>query len=73
MVDNKYKEKSKIQSNKWQFNTLKAIEEIILLNPIKTIKINIRKLIEGSIIIFSDNMKIVNEINNSIEKATKGV
>ena len=66
--NNTEEEIGKIWSNKWQQNTLKSTEDITLLNLMKNIKKNTKIIYKGSIIIFSNNIKIVNKVNNGMEK-----
>ena len=71
--DNTEEEIGEIWSNKQQWNTPKSVEAIALLNLIKNIEKNTKIIHKELITIFSDNIKIVNEVNSSMEKVTQGV
>ena len=68
--NNTEEEIGKIWSNKWQQNIPKLAEAITLLNLMKNIEKNTKIINEGLITIFSNNIKIVNEVNNGMEKVT---
>ena len=50
-----------------------TVEVITLLNLIKSIEKNTKELKKGSITVYHDNYKVVNTMNQGLEKAIQGV
>ena len=61
--NNKYYTTGSIQTSKWKYNIPKGAEALIILNFIKEVKRNTDYLKEGSIKVYNDNLKMIQDIN----------
>ena len=72
-MQNTEEESGEICSNRWKYNSPLTVEVITLMNLIKSIEKNTKELKKGSITVYHDNYKVVNTMNQGLEKAIQGV